>query len=344
MSQKNTVTFALLLSLLLSIFASVTVFADSAKQQKEGIFTYVIEDGTATITNVDDTQQVVTVPEAFGSTPVTTLAGGAFGGSVKIEKVILPDTITSINSMCFSYCTELTSVTLPEKLTKLENGIFNHCTKLRTIQLPDTLKTIEKDAFYRCDELWTIAIPDGVTSIGENAFAACPNLSAATIPESVTVIGENAFQKKAGFRIYAKPGSKGEAFAMEHEIPYEELITVSVNGEDIVFDQPPVTDTVNFRTLVPMRAVLSQLNAEIKWDATTDSSVISLPNHRLTIRVGETFMMVNGEKRELSTPAIEYNWRTLVPIRDIIEAVDGTVQWDEEKKHISIKADISLVD
>lgn len=340
MIQKKIVKNALILCLVFSIFSAIPVFSADTKQQKDGIFTYFIEDGKATITNVDDLESVVTVPETLDGVPVTSLSGGAFGGSIKIEKVILPDTITEIGPMCFSYCTELTEVTLPANLTVLENGIFNHCTKLRNIELPDTIKVIEKEAFYRCDELWTITIPDGVTSIGNNAFAICPNLSAATIPESVTVIGINAFQKNDGFRLYAKPGSYAEGYARDHEIPFEELITVSVNGNEISFDQPPITDTENYRTLVPMRAVLRALNAEIVWDYETDSSKISLPNHRLLIRVGEPFLIVNGESRELSSMAVEYNWRTLVPIRDIIEAIDGLVAWDEDTKHITITVPI----
>ncbi len=340
MKQKRNLWRIVSVLLILFHLPSFGVAAKETKQQKEGVFTYVVEDGFATITNVDDEETVLMIPEALGGAPVTALAGGACGGSIKLQKVMLPDTVTSIGSMCFSYCTELTEIRLPQKLSKLENGVFNHCTKLRNIEIPESVKVIEKDAFYRCDELWTITLPDGLQSIGENAFAACPNLSAATIPPSVVSIGENAFQKAGGFRIYAKPGSKGEAYAKINDISFEELITVHVNGQKIHFDQPPITDTENFRTLVPMRAVLSVLGAEISWDNHSNAAGIDLLGNRILIRIGESFMMVNGEAKELSSPAIEFNLRTLLPIRNVIEAIKGTVQWDEDTKHIDIFVDV----
>ncbi len=340
MMQKRKLWQVVSILLILFLFPSLGVAAKETKQQKEGVFTYVVEDGFATITNVDDEETVLTIPETLGGAPVTALAGGACGGSIKLQKVILPDTITSIGSMCFSYCTELTEIELPQKLTTLENGLFNHCTKLRNIKIPESVKSIEKDAFYRCDELWTITLPDGLQFIGENAFAACPNLSAATIPTSVISIGENAFQKAGGFRIYAKPGSKGEVYAKSNGIPFEELITVYVNGQKIYFDQPPITDAENFRTLVPMRAVLSILGAEITWDNDSNAAGIDLLGNRILLRIGEPFMMVNGEAQELSSPAIEFNLRTLLPIRNVIEAINGTVQWDEERKRIDVFVDV----
>ncbi len=338
MIQKKILKQIVILYLAFSLLSSFSVFANDTEQHKEDIFTFVIENDTAIITNVDDVKSVVTVPETLGNVPVTALAGGAFGGSIKIKEVILPDTITSIGSMCFSYCTELTNVILPESLTVLENGIFNHCTKLGYIEIPNSVKKIEKDAFYRCDDLWAITLPDGVTSIGENAFAACPNLTAATIPESVVSIEDNAFEKSDSLRIYAKPDSAAETFSRANQISFEKLITVSVNGIDIVFDQPPITDTVNSRTLVPIRAVVDALNATTTWDAETKSVKITLPRHELLLRLGETVMTVDGEPYPLYSPAISFNGRTMVPIRNIIESINGSLAWDSEKKHIFIAA------
>ncbi len=337
MKHTKYAVLMMVFTLIISLIATISVFADATKQIKEGIFTYIVEDDAATITNIDDAETVVVIPEELDGVPVTALSGGACGGSIKIQEVVIPDTVTSIGAMCFSYCTELTKVILPQNLSVIESGVFNHCTKLRSIDIPQSVKTIEKDAFYRCDELWTITLPNGLKSIGENAFAACPNLSAATIPASVSFIGENAFQKADGFRIYAKPNTLGNSYAEKNEITFEELITVTVNGTDILFDQPPITDQENYRTLVPMRAVVDALDAKVSWDNQLNTAGIELNQTRILIRIGESFMMVNGEAYPLSSPAIEFNNRTLLPIRSIIEAMSGTVQWDEDTKHIDIK-------
>ncbi len=310
--------------------------SETQKLQKKDIFTYTVSKNEATITNVDDVRQRVVIPDTLGGFPVTALASGACGGSTTIQEIILPDSVTSIGSMCFAYSTELHYVQLPKNLAVIENGLFSQCIKLRTITIPSSVKRIERDAFYRCDELWTITLPKNLESVGVNAFAACPNLAAATIPQSVSFLGENAFEPAGGFRIYAKPGTAAERFAIEQGITFEELITVTVNDTPVLFDQPPITDTKNYRTLVPMRSVLTILGAEISWDNNLNMAGIDLLGNRLLIRIGEPFMMVNGDSYPLPSPAIEFNSRTLLPIRALIEAVGGTVDWNEEEKHITV--------
>lgn len=44
-------------------------------------------------------------------------------------------------------------------------------------------------------------------------------------------------------------------------------ITVTLNGKEIQFDQPPIM--VNDRTLVPMRAIFEALDVYVKWNDAT---------------------------------------------------------------------------
>ncbi len=327
---------------ILIFFILCVAYATPSSVRKDGIFTYVIEEDSAIITNVDDVQKKVVVPSQLGGYPVTTLAGGAFGGSITIEEVLLPDSITTIESMCFSYCTKLSQITLSQNLTRIDVGVFNHCTNLRSIELPSGIKTIGKNAFYRCDELWTISLPESVVSIEENAFASCPALSAVTIPNAEISIHDSAFEKTNTLCIYAKPDTTAEQYAKTHDIAYEELITVSVNGTPIQFDQPPITDKENFRTLVPMRSVMTSLNGSISWDDNTKTAGIVLPGYHIYIQIGEPYMNINGEIKPTSSIAIEYNNRTLLPIRNVIEAIGGSVLWNEDNKHIDVIVKSSL--
>ncbi len=332
-----------LLSAFLLLFAVSPVMAEETEERyqtenryQEDIFTYTVSNNTATITNVEDSRDTVIIPEKLGDYPVTALAAGACGGSTKIQKIVIPDSVREIGSMCFAYSSKLQEITLPTSLKKIENGVFSQCIALHSITIPSGVASIGKDAFYRCDNLWTITLPDSVTKIGENAFAACPNLAAATIPAGVTEIAPGAFVPSGGFRIYAKPGTAAQAFAAENNITFEELITVRVNDTPVTFDQPPITDTRYYRTLVPMRAVLTALGAEVSWDNNMNLAGIDLGGNRLLIRVGEPFMMVNGSARPLSSPAIEFNCRVLLPIRDVIESIHGRIRWNEDLKQIDV--------
>ena len=287
--------------------------AAAEESLKEDIFTYSVSGKNAIVTNVDDTQKVVEVPKTLGGYTVTAIGDGAFGGSTVIEEVVLPDSVTTIGSLCFAYSNSLQKVTFPKKLTTVSNG-----------------------AFYHCEGLWTVALPEGVKNIGDNAFGRCTNLTAVTLPETVTSIGENAFPDSKALRLYSKMDSAAYTYAQEKGIGFEEYITVTVNGKEIIFDQPCITDTENYRTMVPMRAVLEELGAEITWDNTFNTAGINVLGTRLLIRPGEPFMMVNGVVRYLNCPAIEFNGRVMVPIRDVMESIGGKVVWNEAQKLVTV--------
>lgn len=284
---------------------------------KNDIFTYTIAGKTCTIINVDDTKTTVVIPKKLGNFTVTALGDGAMGGCTTIEEVVLPDTLTSIGDFCFAYSNSLRKVTIAEGLTTIPDG-----------------------AFYHCENLWTIALPESVNTIGKNAFGRCSSLTALSLPGSVTAIGESAFPTTAPFRLYAKMDSIPYAYAQKYGIDFEEYITVTVNGKNIVFDQPCITNTEYYRTMVPMRAVLEDLGAEITWDNTFNTAGINVLGNRILIRPNEPFMMVNGTVRYLSCPAIEFNGRIMVPIRDVMESIGGKVNWDEEKKLVTVTCKI----
>ncbi len=295
-----------------TLLGSLPVSA-AERTYKNDIFTYSVSGKTCTILNVDDTRQTVVIPETLGKFTVTALADGAMGGCSTIKEVVLPDTLTSLGEFCFAYSESLHKVTIPEGLTVIPDG-----------------------AFYHCGNLWTMALPKSITTIGKNAFGRCTSLTALSLPDTVTAIGENAFPVTNLFRLYAKMDSVPYAYALQYEIPFEEYIHVTVNGSDVVFDQPCITNTEHYRTMVPMRAVLEDLGAEITWDNTFNTAGINIFDTRILIRPNEPFMMLNGTVRYLTCPAIEFNGRIMIPIRDVIEAIGGKVNWDEETKTVSV--------
>jgi len=56
----------------------------------------------------------------------------------------------------------------------------------------------------------------------------------------------------------------------------------------------------------------------------------------IVLQVGNSAFTVNGETRYLDSPPIIKNGRTFVPIRTIIEALGGTVQWNSDEKRVDI--------
>ena len=114
-----------------------------------------------------------------------TIGESAFKKCSSLTSIVIPNSITKINSSTFESCSNLESVTLPNALTTIESSAFYDCGKLASITLPNTLTKIGSTAFGKCSSLTTITIPDSVTNIGNQAFNQCSSIT------SITVDSEN---------------------------------------------------------------------------------------------------------------------------------------------------------
>ena len=56
-------------------------------------------------------------------------------------------------------------------------------------------------------------------------------------------------------------------FMMSLPVLADDVIKVTVDGEELTFDQNPVI--INDRTMVPMRAIFEKLGASVSWDGET---------------------------------------------------------------------------
>ena len=123
---------------------------------------------------------------------VTSIGDDAFGFSLSLNSVSLPNSIISIGNNAFGSDYYLTSVTLPNSITSIGAGTFEGCRELKTVNIPESLTKIPEDMFDGCNVLTNITIPKGVEIIGEGAFAGCA-FTSITIPNSVTTIGKRCF-------------------------------------------------------------------------------------------------------------------------------------------------------
>lgn len=112
-------------------------------------------------------------------------------------------------------------------------------------------------------------------------------------------------------------------------------IPVIVNGEEVKFDVPPVIK--NNRTLIPVRAVLNALGADVQWDRETNTVSITKAVYgeteepstiEIKINLNNSSVTVNGEEVTLDVPPQVINNRTMVPIRFIAETFNMVVDWD----------------
>lgn len=93
------------------------------------------------------------------------------------------------------------------------------------------------------------------------------------------------------------------------------------------FDTPPVIK--GGRTLIPVRAITEGLGAEVAWNQDTQQVTITKDGTTITLTLGSTTALVNGEPVGLDTKANTMNNRTYVPLRFIMETFNKTVTYDD---------------
>ena len=95
----------LVLALIATLAALVSVFTLSSSAATEGQYTYTVSGGKATITRVNTSiSGYITIPSTLGGYPVT-----------------------SIGEWAFSYCENLTSITIPSSVKEIGNRAFSGC-------------------------------------------------------------------------------------------------------------------------------------------------------------------------------------------------------------------------
>ena len=152
MKLLKTVTLCLALLLVLLILPSGV----KAAEETDGIFTYTITNGEATITDCEeDVTGAMVIPSVLGGCPVTT-----------------------IGSWAFSYC-RMTSLTIPDSVITIGHHAFTSC-KMATLTIPNSVVTIDYSAFSFCEELTSLTIPDSVVTIGSSAFSYCDKMETVT--------------------------------------------------------------------------------------------------------------------------------------------------------------------
>lgn len=153
----------------------------------------------------------------------TTMISSAFEENYMIESVIIPDTVKNIGQFAFWEAVNLRQVNIPKFATTIGGNAFNGCRSLTEIELPEGFgfSSLGGSAFRNNTQLASINIPQGVKNLPNGVFRDCPALTDIIIPESVTTIHKNAFLNSQNVHLIVTPGSEGERFAQENNVPYD---------------------------------------------------------------------------------------------------------------------------
>ena len=116
--------------------------------------------------------------------------------------LVIPDSVTKIDSYAFDGCTGFTgNLVIPNSVTIIGGAAFRNCKFTGNLVIPDSVTMINESAFDGCTGFTgNLVIPDSVTKINRFIFKGCTGLSGdLVIPDSVTKIGQAAFAGCTGF-------------------------------------------------------------------------------------------------------------------------------------------------
>ena len=216
------VVLPLLTVLLKSDFTLVSKAAQMQEATIDGI-TWTYELGGNKVYNLkpkdkNDIYKEIKIPDSINGSTVVEIGYDAFWGWKNLEKVTIPESVTTLSSSVFRDCSNLTSVNIPKGVTmigawafcgcsKIDNieipdGItvisrnaFTNCTNLKNLKISDNIEKIMFMAFYECSNLSNIELPNKLKTIEADVFSGCESLTSVTIPASVTSIGSGAFAR-----------------------------------------------------------------------------------------------------------------------------------------------------
>ena len=168
------------------------------------------------------------------------------------KNIVLPETITSIETYEFSECRDLTFIAIPEGVTSIGDYAFYNCHSLTSIIIPDSVTTIGKQAFYQCYNLKSVTLSNNITNIDEQAFNSCTNLISIDMLNDTTQINTNAITETPSLKAFIYPSPIGSsAFGgcynlMSVIIPNNiEFIGQSAFSGDYFLTSVTIPDSVN---------------------------------------------------------------------------------------------------
>lgn len=163
-----------------------------------------------TVYQYDGYDTVVAIPEAINGTAITSIGKNllyynqSYGG-VYVTDLMIPSSVTDIDSIAFAGSDQLLNVTVDgnnNNYSDIEGVLFSKDKKTLIYfpngrsgeySTPNSTQYIGEYAFYYSSDIEKINVNEGVTEIGFGAFGDCSALKSVTLPSTLTKIGSHAF-------------------------------------------------------------------------------------------------------------------------------------------------------
>lgn len=161
----------------------------------DGVTYSLLSNKQAMVTNAEEEAQdiVVLAKVNYKDEDYTVTSIGPSGFfNCKSKSIILPSTITDIESTAFECCA-VVNIEIPNSVETLGLKCFNSCYNLQSIVIPNSVKSIGARAFAESSKLSSAKISDAIKDIPTQCFWYCKNLEEITLPSNLETVGSSAF-------------------------------------------------------------------------------------------------------------------------------------------------------
>lgn len=114
-------------------------------------------------------------------------------------------------------------------------------------------------------------------------------------------------------------------------------IFVCLDGEALALDTAP--QVIDQRVMVPIRSIAEALGAHVEWEEASGRVILSRAGSTVSMTLGKTAAMVNGESIEMDVAPYADGNRTYVPARYVSEFFGQKVIWNGEENRVEITED-----
>lgn len=210
-----------------------------------------------TNSNYVPTNGILKVPQTvFGLNVVSV---GTQTSSKNIKKIVLPNTVRTIENYAFHQSKNLEEIELPSSLTEIGEYAFAS-SPLKSILIPEGVKNIGEGCFWRCRNLEKVSLPSTLKKIPRRCFSESFKLQKVTLTDGIKEIDEQAFND-TGIASIAIPASI--ELIDNHGLDTHSISVITCLGEN-----PCVLDGATFwegvTVYVPKNA-LARYKQDVEW-------------------------------------------------------------------------------
>lgn len=111
-------------------------------------------------------------------------------------------------------------------------------------------------------------------------------------------------------------------------------ITVRIDGTALIYDVPPVA--IDGRTLVPVRVTAESLGADVSWDNSSQTAIITFEDRIVKMTLNDPNYYINDVKYPMDSAVTIIDNRMLIPVRYLAESLGAIVMWDNNEWIVEI--------